>query len=119
MRKPKASKAGVLSEKLARDMSIPLEISRAFNQAPEVSMEQELLLREVCARAVMDALGQTGEWEVAKHNKAVRSARTWLLEETEYSHWRDAVFDLASVQLPQIQRSLAEMTAPLKIVKQQ
>jgi hypothetical protein len=61
---------------------IPEPIQRAFLLADEPSSAEENLWREVVARAVLDALGQTGLTnEPEQHIRAIREARRWFRDE--------------------------------------
>ena len=58
---------------------IPVQIRRAFRNAPEPKEWEETLWREVAARMVLDALGYTGLGsEPDDNDAAIRDAKRWF-----------------------------------------
>ncbi len=74
---------------------VPERVRRTFGGLPPVKLDEELLFRDVCARAVLDAVGVTGAADARDHNDIVRLARTWL----RFGSNKDDFFDHAGLDM--------------------
>jgi hypothetical protein len=88
-----------IAERISANTDMPFNVRKAFNNAGEPegwSRPWVLMWRECAARAVMDALGYTGQTEIDKHNAIMLEAQRWF----KYAHddMRE-VFELAEVPL--------------------
>lgn len=88
-----------IAERIASNINLPFGVRKAFANAPDPegwSRAWVLMWRECVARAVMDALGYTGQTEIDKHNAIMIEAQRWF----KYAHedMRE-VFDLADMPL--------------------
>ena len=79
---------------------VPAPIRRAFATADRPQTSYELLEREIAARAVLDAIGVTGEASPFDHDRAVRDARTWF----RWSDNVEAVFSNAGLVIDDVRR---------------
>jgi hypothetical protein len=87
-----------IAERISAHPDLPFEVRKVFANAgdPEGwSRAWVLMWRECVARAVMDALGFTGQTEVDKHNAILLEAQRWF----KYSPDLQEVFDLADLPL--------------------
>lgn len=87
-----------LSERIADNPEIPFEIRKVFVNAgkPDGWMAPwTILWRECVARAILDALGYTGQTEKDRHFAIQREAQRWFL----YSGDLVEVFELADLPL--------------------
>jgi hypothetical protein len=97
-----------IAERIAANINLPFGVRKAFANAAEPegwSRPWVLMWRECVARAVMDALGFTGQTEIDKHNAIMTDAQRWF----KYAHedMRE-VFDLADVPLEICRESVLE-----------
>jgi hypothetical protein len=100
-----------LAQRIASDANIPFEVRKVFANAGEpegFSRNWVLMWRETVARAVMDALGFTGQAEPDKHNVIMVEAQRWF----RYSADKQEVFDLADLPL-EITRDAVIQNFPL------
>jgi hypothetical protein len=87
-----------ISERIFQNAEIPFEIRKVFANAgepPEEFRGQVMLWRECVARAIMDALGHTGQSEPDRHNAILLDAQQWFTEGTEVAE----VFENAGLPL--------------------
>lgn len=80
--------------------NVPMPIRRAFATADEPQTAHQALEREVAARAVLDALGITGESTPLRHNRAVRDARGWF----RWAPNVEAIFDRAGLEIDRVRK---------------
>ncbi len=83
---------------------------RIFGGLPPVSYDEELLFRDIVARAVLDAVGVTGAAEIKQHNDIVRTARIWL----RFGEDRDEFFDHAGLEVSAIVAPVLGLDPPYK-----
>jgi hypothetical protein len=104
----------LLAERMSANPDIPFEIRKTFANAEEPSgpnCEIIIMWREVVARAIMDALGYTGQTEPDKHNAILREAQWWF----KYSPDLQEVFDFAGIPLKTTRDSVMENFALTKV----
>lgn len=97
-----------IAERIAVSPDMPFGVRKAFANAgepPEWCRPWVLLWRECAARAVMDALGFTGQTEVDKHNTIMLEAQRWF--KYNYDDMRE-VFEMAEVSLEITRESVLE-----------
>ena len=97
-----------IAERISSNVNLPFGVRKAFANAPEPegwSRPWVLMWRECVARAVMDALGFTGQTEIDKHNAIMTEAQKWF----KYAHedMRE-VFELAEVHLETCRESVIQ-----------
>lgn len=97
-----------IAERISANPHLPFGVRKAFANAAEPegwSRAWVLMWRECVARAVMDALGYTGQTEIDKHNAIMLDAQRWF----KYAHedMRE-VFDLADMPLETCRESVLE-----------
>lgn len=79
---------------------IPDAIKKAFGAPWSPVIEEEVLEREVAARAVLDALGHTGEPDSDDHRKAVLDAREWFRAgESVYGVFENAGLEIENLRV--------------------
>lgn len=97
-----------VNERMASNTKLPYGVRKAFANAPEPSTLTHpwvTLWRECVARAIMDALGFTGQTETDKHNTIMLDAQKWF----KYAHEdMQEVFDLADLPLEITRESVME-----------
>jgi len=57
---------------------VPSSIQNVFLNLKDPTCREQIMWREVAARAILDALGHTGISEKPYHNRTVREARNWF-----------------------------------------
>jgi hypothetical protein len=82
--------------------TVPAPVRRAFATADHPQSPWELLEREIAARAVLDAVGITGESMPLDHNRAVREARGWF----RWSANVEAVFEYAGLRIDNVRAAV-------------
>ena len=93
---------------MAANTKLPYGVRKAFANAPEPSELTRpwvTLWRECVARAVMDALGFTGQTEADKHNAIMLDAQKWFKYAVDDMQ---EVFDLADLPLEITRESVME-----------
>lgn len=103
----------LLAERMSANTDIPFEIRKVFANAEDPSpetLEHTTLWREVVARAILDALGITGQTEPDRHNAILHDAQWWF----KYSPDLREVFDLAGLPLKITRDSVIENFALTK-----
>ena len=101
-------------EKIVKNAELPYEIRKVFATAGDPAEEhrsQALLWRECVARAVMDALGYTGQSEPDKHNSILMEAQAWFKGDDIVQ-----VFDYADLPLETTRECVIRNFPPPKII---
>jgi hypothetical protein len=87
---------------------VPERVARAFSLISEPRSPEELLWREVCLRAALDAIGQTGMSEIAAHFRIIREARMWF----KFDSMAQTVYDLGGVDFQAVKEAVLAVKPP-------
>lgn len=102
----------MLVDRVSCEERIPEDVRTIFKELPETSSEDEILFREVVARAVMDSFGSTGLNDRDEHEVAMGSAIRWIRfgfrDEDLIYDTTETFFDIADVDLPAVRRAVNE-----------
>lgn len=72
---------------------VPVEVRRAFRDSVSSQPDDARLFQEIAARAVLDAIGLTGEFDPQDHDRAMFKARTWI----KFGQTAEEFFDYAGI----------------------
>ena len=92
-----------LASRITRAPVIPRIVQEQFRKAPPPDNCYEELFREVVARAVFDAVGDTGTTDMPEHKSAVRAARMWFKFNHDDQRY---IFELANMPIGSIPKDV-------------
>jgi len=92
-----------LASRITKAPVIPRVVQEQFRKAPPPDSCYEELFREVVARAVFDAVGDTGTTDMPEHKSAVRAARMWFKFPSDDLHY---IFELANMPVGSIPKDV-------------
>lgn len=106
----------MLTNRLLKNVpdNVPATVSRVFQQAEDPRGGEQRLFRDLCARAVLDALGHTGHMEAQPHNVAVSDARNWFKHGNPQEDMQPVdFFDLAGLENYEVVRRAVLEAEPI------